>query len=487
MATLARLLRTFILTSSLLLLTAITSQAQTALPEISHDSYGGITLNKEYQLGRNWVRSLRRQANLMKDPAGRWYLEQLVWQLAANSQLADHRLEIVTLDNKTFNAFAVPGGIIGLHGGLMLYAHSEGELASVIAHELAHLSQRHFASQLEQQRRSKPLILAGMLAGILLSTVDSEATTAAISTTLAASSSAQLSFSRRNEREADRIGMQTLAASGYNPHAMPMMFGRLLTHYRFASKPPEFLSTHPLSENRVADSQGRAAQLSGNDITPYKDPLPFHLIRARLQIQYDSNPARRVATLKDRLQRSKGITRARLRYALYIAQVQAGQFKQADQSWQQLPSPLQQHWLVQLSRAEQQLLQQRPNDAVRQLQNPLSLYPDNWPLQLRLAEAYHQAGNIKAALKLYRQLAQQRPTDVDIHYQLAELYGLAGNVAGVHRARTEYFLLVGDVSKALRQLKFAQREKGLTPSDIKQFEQLEQEAKQIRKQMKEGL
>jgi len=462
-----------------------TGSARAELPNLNEDSLGGLTLDKEYQLGRNWVRSLRRQAPLMEDPASTYYLEQLVWKLAANSQLNDLRLEIVTLDNATFNAFAVPGGIVGLHGGLLLAAENEGELASVVAHELAHLSQRHFAAQLEQQRQSKPLVLAGMLAGILLSAADSDAGTAAITSTMAANVGSQLAFSRRNEQEADRIGMQTLVASGYNPHAMPGMFSRLLDSYRFASRPPEFLSTHPVSESRIADSEGRAAQLAGNNKSPKQDPLLFSLIKARLTANYHSNPASLTATLEDSLENAgNNVERQRLRYALYVAAIYAGQFDTADNAYKQLDNKSRKHWLVQLTRAEKAIAIQDTATAISILRKQLSLYPDNFPLQQRLAEAYQQSGDASSALKLYRKLALKRPTDANIHYQIAEVYGLTGDIAGVHRSRIEYFLLTGDIDSALRQIKFARRERGLSETDRQQLEQLELEAKEIQKQMK---
>lgn len=457
------------------------------LPNLNQDSYGGLTLSKEYQLGRNWVRQLRRQAPLMKDPASGWYLEQLTWALAANSQLTDRRLEIIPLDNKTFNAFAVPGGIIGLHGGLLLAAESEGELASVISHELAHLSQRHFAAQVEQQRINRPLMLAGLLGSILLTTVNSDAGVAGIQSTLAADVSSRLKFSRRNEREADRIGMQTLEASGYNPHGMPKMFSRLLENYRFASRPPEFLSTHPLSESRISDTAGRAVQLAGSDTLPWKDPLLFSLVKARLQASYADNPSRLAEQIEGQLANSSGKHLKRLHYAQYAARVSANQQQKADASWDALDRKLKQHWLVQLTRGEQLVAARRLREAISIYSKQLQLYPDSYPLQQRLAEALHQNGDIKGSLKLYRKLATRRPTDVNIRYQLAEIYGLAGDIGGVHTTRTEYFMLTGNIDKALRQIKFGRRETGISEASRQKLDQLEREARDIREQMKASL
>lgn len=172
-------------------------------------------------------RILRAQAPLLDDPISYQYLEDLLWRLLPKSQVQDRRLELFLLDNPTFNAFAVPGGIIGIHSGLLLAAETEGELASVIAHELAHLSQRHYAQRLEEERRNRPLMLAGLLASILVAAADTQGGMAVLSSTMGANAQGQLAFSRRNEQEADRVGMQTLVEAGIDPHTMPQMFSRL--------------------------------------------------------------------------------------------------------------------------------------------------------------------------------------------------------------------------------------------------------------------
>ena len=155
-----------------------------------------VSLDAEYRLGRNWARILRAQAPLLDDPISYQYLEDLLWRLLPKSQVQDRRLELFLLDNPTFNAFAVPGGIIGIHSGLLLAAETEGELASVIAHELAHLSQRHYAQRLEEERRNRPLMLAGLLASILVAAADTQGGMAVLSSTMGANAQGQLAFSR---------------------------------------------------------------------------------------------------------------------------------------------------------------------------------------------------------------------------------------------------------------------------------------------------
>ncbi|NCF19480.1 MAG: M48 family metalloprotease, partial [Haliea sp.] len=217
----------------------------------------------EHQLGRAWLRFFRAQAPTIDDPLLFDYLENLIYKLVTHSKLEDRRIELVLVNNPTINAFAVPGGVIGIHNGLLLWAQTEDELATVLAHEIAHLSQRHFSRGVEFQKNQAPITTAAMLASlILMATAGSDAGMAALSATQAAAQDSALRYSRSNEQEADRVGMQTLVDAGMDPHAAPEMFERMLQASRYSSgnRIPEFLRTHPLSENRIADTRNRALQ-----------------------------------------------------------------------------------------------------------------------------------------------------------------------------------------------------------------------------------
>ena len=236
------------------------------LPNLGESSTSLFSPEQEYKLGRAWLRMFRSQVPTMEDPMVHDYLESLLYTLVTHSELQDRRIELVVVDNPVLNAFAVPGGVIGIHTGLMLYAQSEDELATVLAHEIAHLSQRHFSRGVEQQKKQQPLTLAGMLAGlVLIATTGGSAGLAALSASQAAAIESQMRFSRSSEQEADRIGMQTLVAADMDPHAAPAMFERMLaaTRYSGGSRTPEFLRTHPLSESRIADTRNRARQPRG--------------------------------------------------------------------------------------------------------------------------------------------------------------------------------------------------------------------------------
>lgn len=185
------------------------------LPSLGDSSSGIVSPEQEHQLGRAWLSLLRAQVPQLSDPQLKDFVERSVYKLAESSQLQDRRLEFVLLDSPQLNAFAAPGGIIGVNGGLFLHAQTEAEYASVLAHELAHLSQRHFARGLEEQKRMQLPLMAAMLAGVVAAAAGAgDAGIAAIVSTQAAAIQAQRRFSRQNEQEADRIGIVNLERAG---------------------------------------------------------------------------------------------------------------------------------------------------------------------------------------------------------------------------------------------------------------------------------
>lgn len=478
-----RLMSRWLLLSScsLLALLPMTSHGSTDLPLLNDGSSANLSLDAEYRLGRNWARILRGQAPLMNDPVSYQYLEDLVWRLLPKSQVQDRRLELFLLDNPTFNAFAVPGGIIGIHSGLLLAAESEGELASVIAHELAHLSQRHYAQRIEEERRNRPFMLAGILASILVAAADTQGGMAVLSSTMGASAQGQLAFSRRNEQEADRVGMQTLVEAGIDPHTMPQMFSRLQRNYRFyGQRPPEFLLTHPVTESRIADSLNRAGQLP--PVRQTKTNADFDLVRARLQVHHAESPQQAMARFTAAVKESDSL---HAHYGLLLAAIGAGNFSLADSAWNSLQPSARQHTWFQLARVERFLADAKPSQALDISRELIALYPDSRPVRTLHARALRASGQLQPAIRLYKQLTRDYPTDSLLWFELAETEGLAGNILAVHEARVEYFLLTAQFDLALRQLEFAMKERGLAASDTARLQHREQEAKRLRQEMKE--
>lgn len=451
------------------------------LPQLNDSTSATISLQEEYRLGRSWSRILRGQAPMLQDPISYQYLEDLIWRLLPNSQVQDRRVSMFLLDNRGINAFAVPGGVIGVNGGLILTTESEGELASVLAHELAHLSQRHYAQRLEEERKNRPMMLAGMLAGILLAAADSEGGMAVISSTMGASAYQQLAFSRRNEQEADRAGMQTLVASGFDPEAMPSMFARLQRSYRFyGQKPPEFLLTHPVTESRIADSMNRAHQLPkprNNDSS-----LEFQLVKARMTVHFNESSRKILEQYQAAHKKNPSLAN---QYGLLLSAIADGQHQLAESTWQSLPDSLKRHPYVQMTRIEQLQSAGQHQQAVALADQLLQLYPGNRPVRMLRANALHRAGQHQQAASAYRSLSRDYPEDAEVLYQLSETLGLIDDKLGVHEARIEYFLLTAQFDLALRQIEYAKREKGLTGSDRARLEQREREAKALREEMKQ--
>ena len=456
--------------------------ANSDLPVLTDAASSTISLDQEHRLGRAWVRSLRGSVKLLDDPLAVSYLHDLSWELVGHSQLQDRRIDLVVVDNQTFNAFAVPGGIIGIHGGLLLAAEREDELASVLAHELAHLSQRHYAASLEESRRNRPLAIASFLASVLIAAADSQAGAAAISTSIAAQQSARLSFSRQNEREADRVGMQTLVSAGIDPSAMPRMFSRMQASQRFLSKPPEFLLTHPVTEARIADSLNRAERLGKPPLT--RRSIEFAAVKARMAVYYESNPQTAYNHFQDK-HRSSG--KPEDLYAFAVAATRLSRPDQAKQALAKLPDEWRKHLFTQLTGVEADIAALRWGQAAQTLDGLAAVYPGNFAVEQRRAEAYMGAGLADKAVQVLNDLKREYPNDVTTHYLLAEALGQSGRNIAVHEARIDYFLLTGQIDRALTQVQYAHRERNLTASDKARIDQLEQDVKQVRAEMEAAL
>lgn len=423
------------------------------LPSLGDSSSGIVSRDQEHQLGRAWLSLLRGQVPQLSDPLLKDYLERSVYKLAETSQLEDRRLEFVLLNSPQLNAFAAPGGIIGVNGGLFLHAQTESEYASVLAHELAHLSQRHFARGLEAQRRMQLPLMAAMLAGVVAAAAGAgDAGIAAIVSTQAASIQSQRRFSRQNEEEADRIGLVNLERAGYDPRAMPNMFGRLMRQYRYDQKPPEFLLTHPVTESRIADTRNRAEQYPA---TGLEDSLRYQLMRARVDLRFESTPGVSAKRFRAMLAEDPNLDAAR--YGLALAQIKSGQLKEAKEELELLLAKGPDDSVYNLAQVELDITANRLAAARERTQKLLQLYPGSYPVRQTHIDLLIKENKQEEAERELDQLVESRSKDPDIWYQVSEIRGLTGNILGLHQARAEYFALVGDYDQAIEQLGLAKR------------------------------
>jgi len=440
--------------SSVLVITSSAGTEDLKLPNLGESSTSMFSSEFEYQLGRAWLSVFRSQVPTVEDPLLFEYLENLIYKLVTHSKLEDRRIDLVIVDNPTINAFAVPGGVIGIHNGLLLWADSEDELATVLAHEIAHLSQRHFSRGVEFQQKLQPLTLAAMLASlVLMATTGGDAGMAALSATQAAAQNSVLRFSRSNEQEADRIGMQTIVDADMDPYAAPAMFERMLqaTRYSNGEQVPEFLRSHPLSENRVADTRNRARQYPKKSREP---DLDYQLMRARVVTQLTDTPEEAVARFRGELEGTPQ-SREAATYGLVLALTASGRADAAslelDSIWSKSPDRLE--YII--ADADIDIARNKPEQAAKKLARRLEVSPGNHPLTMSYATALLKNQQPHIAEEVLLAQSKRRPNDPGVWYLLAEAQGLSGNIVGLHQSRAEYFILNGALDDAKKQLSYA--------------------------------
>jgi beta-barrel assembly-enhancing protease len=431
------------------------------LPNLGESSTSMFSAEYEHQLGRTWLRIFRSRVPTVDDPLLFDYIEHLIYLLVTHSKLEDRRVEVVIVDNPNINAFAVPGGVIGINNGLLLYAQTEDELATVLAHEIAHLSQRHFSRGVEFQKQQQPLTLAAMLASfVLMATAGGDVGMAALSATQAAAQDSALRYSRGNEQEADRVGMQTLVAADKDPHAAPAMFERMLQASRYSSsnRIPEFLRTHPLSESRIADTRNRALQYPKR---PQTISLDYQMMRARVSNQLAATPEEAIQKFRGELKGTPRSTEAAI-YGLVLALTAAGRPDEAslelDSIWSDSPDRVE--YII--ADAEIDMVRNEPGKAAEKLAARLKLSPGNHPLTMTYADALMKNQQAHIAEEVLVEQSRLKPNDPGLWYLLAEVQGLSGNIVGLHMSRAEYFILNGAMDQAEKQLTYAL---GLTRKD----------------------
>ena len=430
--------------------------AQSRLPSLGDRISGTVSLEEEYRMGQQFLAQIRRSAPTIPDALLNSYLESITYRLASRSELKDHRLSFVIIDSDELNAFAAPGGIIGVNTGLFLNAGNEAEFASVMAHEIAHVSQRHFARGIDEAQAGRIPYLASLLASVIvMATSDAQHGTAAITAAQGMAVSNQLRHSRSNEAEADRVGQNTMFNAGIDPGAMGSLFERLMSLNRLGSRPPEFLLSHPLTESRVADARSRAVRYPDRE---YYDSLEYHLMRARVVNHYAQDKRALVADYERRMNEPRGrVEEDAFIYGLAVAYWENEQYALAGETLGRLLAREPNRISYVATQAEILIRQNEAGQAIPFLRRHLEINPGNHALTMTLAEALIESRAYHEAARVLDAHTQRRPDDHHIWYQLAEVQGQAGNISEVHQARAEYFSLVGDFPAARNQLQYALR------------------------------
>ncbi|OGT21646.1 MAG: hypothetical protein A2V90_06100 [Gammaproteobacteria bacterium RBG_16_57_12] len=449
----------------------------TALPEMGDAAGAYLSPAEEKQLGREFMRELRRSVKIIDDPEIELYVQNLGQRLASYLKNQNYEYKFFVIDNPAINAFAAPDGYIGINSGLILATQSEGELASVIAHEIAHINQHHLARQLEHGFKTSLPTLAAIIAAVLLSSQGGDASYAAISAGVAGSAQMQLNFTRANEQEADRVGIQLLAGAGFSPYGMTEFFSLLQQRSKYGeSAAPEFLRTHPLTISRISDSMSRAEQYPHQEDT---SSLNYHFMRQRLQAATSSNPAATASDMSQLLAEQQYLNEYGQRYGLAYALLLGGDLKGAEEQINKLISDDQDRATYQSLRAEIAQARRDFAGAAKIYDEVLKIHPGNKWLTLRLAEALLHNDQPAQARTLLYGIFRERETTPHIYKLLAQSENALGSQVEAHLSLAEYYYLSGYTVKAIEQLELAlnQYQPTDTQSDYlkKRIEQLKAE------------
>lgn len=456
---------------------AQSTSSELQLPSLGENSAGLISPSEEYALGQELIRLYRASLPTSQDPFIESYLVELLQRVSTYSELQDKRLELIVLDSPSLNAFAAPGGIVGVNTGTFLTAQNEHQLASILAHELAHLSQRHYARRLQQEKATSTIGLAALLASLMVVAAgNSDAGMAAIPAIQAAAIESSLRFSRDMEIEADRIGMQNLVYSGFDPYAMPGMFEQMLKTTRYRSKVPEFLLTHPVTESRIADSASRAQKFPQKHVDYDKN---YQLMRARVMMRFESSPAQAVKRFVNEIDVYQTMSPLTAHYGLVLARIQAGDVEGAREALKRLNALTDNPVVLAVAEADIAAKEQNWDSATASLRTALARQPNNHPLNVRLAEILMEAGRYPQCEAVLMEHVKRHPNNAYVWYLLAEVHGLAGHILDVHKARAEYFILKGIYGKAEIQLRNALRL--IDEKDFQARAKIEQRLMDVRK------
>ncbi|MBL8265855.1 M48 family metalloprotease [Steroidobacter sp.] len=440
--------------ASLVLVGGVSHADPDDLPDIGSPAQAMLTLEDEYQIGRMIVRGLRDQDQILEDPEVTEYIRSLGYKLSSQAHDGTQRFNYFMVRDNSINAFALPGGFIGVNSGLLLKTRNESELAGVLAHEISHVTQRHIARSIAAQSRSSLVSTAAMLAAILVGAAagGGDAAMAGVAAAQSLAIQQQISFTRSNEAEADRVGLGLLARSGFDPNGMPAFFE---TMSRLAGSSelniPEMLRTHPVSGNRIAETKERAAQL---DVKPEPQSASYAITRERLRVL--STPAGEdprayyAATINN----EPDATSAQV-YGKALALMMAGQPDKAVPIFERLqaadPTILQYHTAL----GQAQLQAGDGAASLQTLKHARELFPRNVAVTIRYAETLMQKGDSKQAHEILLDLFNTVPPTPEQAKLTAQAANAAGDVADSYYYMSEYHILSGDLLLAVSQLQLA--------------------------------
>ena len=447
------------------------------LPELGDRVSGAVSSDEEKAIGEMFLQQVYSNAPLISDPIIFEYTEHLIYRLSEYSQVNDRYFKILLIDDDSLNAFAAPGGIIGINGGLFLYSDNEGQFSSVLAHELAHLSQRHFARNVLKSQDSNLASALVMVSSIAIALVSNNPNAMALGPAILQSQS--LRYSRLFEKEADRVGFANLVKAGYHPESMGEMFENMNEIRRLSGDlPPEFLLTHPLSSSRISDAFNAAENLPTEGTK--KNSLEFSLIKARLEIYYENISQNSLRKYRERVNQDP--TESNL-YGLALAHQKNNNYEESLEIINKLISSYPKNLVLNNTKVDFLFESGKYEDALVHVNKFLEISPRNYPLSISKSKILLSMQRYFESEEIIRDQLLRKNNNPDLWLLLSEIQRNSKNIIGYHQSRAEYFLLLGQNERALNQLEFALK---LTQNNFQVSERIMTKMIEIKKEINES-
>ncbi|MDI9220187.1 M48 family metallopeptidase [Pantoea sp. EA-12] len=477
---LAALIPTLLLTPAL----SVRADVSDNLPDMGTTAGSTLSINQELQIGDFYVRQLRASAPLINDPLLNQYINELGQRLVSHANSVRTPFHFFLIQNDELNAFAFFGGNVVLHSSLFRYTDNESQLASVMAHEISHVTQRHLARAMEEQKRNAPLTWVGALGSILLAIASPQAGMAALTGTLAGTQQGMISFTQSNEQEADRIGIQVLQRAGFDPQAMPAFLQKLADQSRFSSKPPEILLTHPLPDSRLADARNRANQMRPVVVQSSEG---FYMAKVRSLGMYATGRNQLTDDLLNEYAKGNSREQMASQYGKAVQFLQAKSFDNAKKIIAPMLAKQPDNiWFLDIM-TDIDIGLNQPQQAISMLTSAKGSNT-NPVLQLNLANAYVEAKQPANASRILNRYTFAHPDDVNAWDLLAQASAAQGLRDEELSARAEGLALNGQLDQAITTLSSASAQVPLGSlkqarydARIDQFRELQKRFRQYQK------
>ena len=422
------------------------------LPDLGDVSATVLSPLQEQRIADQIMRDVMSSDDVVQDMEITDYVQSLGYRLAASGPDKRQQFNFFVVKDNSINAFAMPGGVVGVHTGLILAANSESEVAGVLGHEIGHVVQHHMARMLAQQKQDSITSIATMALALLAARANSQLGGGAMTAAAANSVQKQLDYTREHEREADRVGLQILDSAGFDVRAMPAFFETLQKGTRFVEgSAPSFLRTHPLTTERIADVRSRVEQLPYHQVP---DSQEFQYVRAKLLANLNT-PRQAVELFQGNLQDKKYTSEAAQHYGLAQALMRKNDMDGAAKQLTWLRANAPSHAMIETLAANIEVARNNPQQAAKQYVAGLAKFPGHRALIYGYAEHFLRIGETDKALKLISEKQSLYPDDPYFYELRSRAYTAQGKNLLRHQAQGEAYFRRYNVQKAVEQMDLA--------------------------------